>query len=55
MAEKHHANNILKSIVPHSVNLVRSGIKGGRTKWDSNPCNRGQSKGEWTKDYSHAR
>jgi hypothetical protein len=55
MAEEHHVNNILKSIVLHSVNLLRSGIKGRRTKWDSNPCNRGQSKGECTRHYSHAR
>ena len=55
MSEKHHVNNIFKSIVLQSVNLLRSGIKGGRTKWNSNPCNRGQSKGEWTKYYSHAR
>jgi hypothetical protein len=55
MAEEHHVNNIFTSIMLHSVNLLRSGIKGGRTKWDSNPCNRGRSKGEWTKRYSHAR
>jgi len=55
MAEEHHVNNILKSIVLHSVNLLRSGIKGRHTKWDSNPCTRGQSKGECTWHYSHAR
>jgi hypothetical protein len=54
MAEEHHVNNILKSIVLHSVNLLRSGIKGRCTKWDSNRCNRGQSKGECTRHYSHA-
>jgi len=40
--------------VLHSVNLLPSRIKGRRTKWDSNPCNRGQSKGECTWHYSHA-
>jgi hypothetical protein len=54
MAEKHHVNNIFNSIVLQRVNLIRSGMKGGRTKWDSNPCNREQSKSEWTKHYSHA-
>lgn len=55
MAEKHHVNNIFNSIALHSVHLLRSEIKGGRTKWDSNPCNRGQSKGECTKHFSHVR
>lgn len=50
MADKHQMNRLFKYIVPQSsfleINLLCTGIKGGRTKRDSNPRNRGHFKGE---------